>query len=126
MGLISLGAGVALGYFLGTQTGREKIDAGYDAVKKKTEEFWEREDVQDFATKAGDTATRVTNDVAEGAKAAATAASDALKNTSETTSSTATSADEPAAAEDIIDEPEEAEATAQATANWKNEGGAAS
>ncbi|NDK31471.1 hypothetical protein [Nesterenkonia haasae] len=79
MGLISLGAGVAIGYLIGTKTGQSRVDAGIESAKKSAQETWEREEVQDFVSMASDTATRVTHEVAEGAKKAAKSASEALR-----------------------------------------------
>ncbi|WP_150460992.1 hypothetical protein [Nesterenkonia ebinurensis] len=83
MGLLSLGAGVAIGYVIGTKTGKEKFDRGIESVKTKAQETWEREDVQDFVAKTSDTATKVSHDMAESTKKAATAASDLLKKAAE-------------------------------------------
>lgn len=101
MGLVSLGAGVAIGYFLGTKTGKEKLDAGIDRAKQTAQQTWEREDVQDLVAKASDTATKVSHDVAESAKKAASVASDSLKKAAEK----ADDAEEKVA--DVVDEAEE-------------------
>lgn len=101
MGLLSLGAGVAIGYVIGTKTGKDKLDSGIGNVKKTAQETWEREDVQDFVHKATDTATKVTHDVAENAKKTAAAASEALKKAAD-------KADEATGkVDDIVDEAEE-------------------
>lgn len=127
MGLVSLGAGVAIGYLIGTKTGRDKVDTSIESVKKTAQETWEREDVQDFVSKATDTATRVSHDVAEGAKKAAAVASDAVKKASEK----AEEAEEAVAdvvneAEDIVEEKagEFTSTDREGTDDWTNEGGA--
>ncbi|WP_120003529.1 YtxH domain-containing protein [Nesterenkonia muleiensis] len=127
MGLVSLGAGVAIGYLIGTKTGRDKVDARIENVKRTAQETWEREDVQDFVSKATDTATKVSHDVAEGAKKAAAAASDAVKKASEK----AEEAEEAVAdvvdeAEDIVEEKagEFTSTDHKGTDDWTNEGGA--
>ena len=79
MGLLSLGAGVAIGYLIGTQTGRNKVDEGIEQAKKSAQETLGREEVQDFVSMASDTATRVTHEIAENAKRAAKSASEALR-----------------------------------------------
>ncbi|MVT26308.1 hypothetical protein [Nesterenkonia alkaliphila] len=101
MGLLSLGAGVAIGYVIGTKTGREKAEAGLENMKKTAQQTWDREDVQEFVSKASDTATKVSHDVAEGAKRAAAVASDALKKAAEK----ADEAEEKVA--DVVDEAED-------------------
>lgn len=83
MGLLTLGAGVAIGYFIGTKTGKEKLDAGIENVKKTAQDTWEREDVQGFVAKTSDTASRVSHDVTESAKKAAATASDLMKKAAE-------------------------------------------
>lgn len=79
MGLLSLGAGVAIGYLIGTKTGKDRVDLGIENAKKSAQDTWEREEVQDFVSMASDRATRVTHEVAEGAKRAAKSASEVLR-----------------------------------------------
>lgn len=144
MGLVSLGAGVAIGYLIGTKTGKEKVDAGFENIKRTAQETWEREDVQDFVSKATDTATKVSHDVAEGFKKGASVASEAVKKASEK----AEEAEEAVAevideAEDVVAEKAEefnspetartgtgdvqsdpAQSTERKGTDWANEGGA--
>lgn len=144
MGLISLGAGVAIGYVIGTKNGKEKAEAGFESLKRSAQETWEREDVQDFVSKATDTATKVSHDVAEGAKKAAHVATEAVKKASEK------AAEAEDAVADVIDEAEDmvseraeefkspetastgtgdvqsdpAQSTERKGTDWANEGGA--
>lgn len=102
MGLISLGAGIAIGYAIGTTKGREKVESTFESAKKKAEETWNRPDVQDFVSKTSERAEEFAHDVAEQSRKAAAYASEAVKKASE-------QADDVAGrAEDIIDEAEEA------------------
>jgi hypothetical protein len=107
MGLLSLGAGVAIGYLIGTKTGKNRVDEGAHHAKKSAQEIWEREEVQDFVSMASDTATRVTHEVAESAKKAAKSASEALRKAAD-------KADE--AQEMMADVVDEAEDTVEAKA----------
>lgn len=140
MGLISLGAGVAIGYVLGSKNGKEKLDRRLGSVKKSAEETWQDPKVQDFVHKASETATRVAHDVAESAKKAAALASETVNKGSETVAESAE------AAEVKVEEAAEEYATAETkttgrsdghsgstsnsegrdTDNWTNEGGAKS
>lgn len=121
MGLLSLGAGVAIGYLIGTKKGQDRVDVGIENAKKSAQEAWEREEVQDFVSMASDTATRVSHEVAEGAKKAAKSASGALRKAAD-------KADE--AQEmmtDIVDEAEDiVEAKAQEFSGDDSNGGAGS
>ncbi len=76
MGLLSLGAGVAIGYVIGTKSGRES----FDSFKKSAGEKWNDPKVQDAVRKAEETANNVAHDVAGRAKEAVTAASGAIKD----------------------------------------------
>lgn len=146
MGLLSLGAGVAIGYVIGTKTGRDKLDTGLSTVKKNAEETWNRPDVQDFVHRASDTATKVAHEAAGGAKKAAAAASEAVKKAAEKTE------EAEVAVSEIVDEAEEkveeaaeeftgpethstyrgdfvsdpAQSTERKGSDWANEGGAKS
>ncbi len=138
MGLISLGAGVAIGYVLGSKNGKEKLDRRLDSVKKSAEETWQDPKVQDFVHKASETATRVAHDVTESAKKAAAFASETVNKGSETVADTAE------AAEVKVEEAAEEYTTAKTTGHsdghsgstansegrdtddWTNEGGAKS
>lgn len=75
MGLISLGAGVAIGYMLGTDKGRENLGK----LRQSAEEKWNDPKVQDTVRKAEETANNVAHDVASRTKEAAAAASDIFK-----------------------------------------------
>ena len=79
MGLFSLGAGIAIGYVIGTKTGREKANDGLNSAIRSAEDTWNRPEVQDFVSKTSETTTQLRHDFAEGAKKAAAAASDAVK-----------------------------------------------
>lgn len=129
MGLLSLGAGVAIGYLIGTNTGKDRVDVSIENAKKSAQDTWEREEVQDFVSMASDTATKVTHEVAESAKKAAKSASEVLRKAAD-------KADEAQEMmSDVVDEAEDiVEAKAQeftdkqsgerASSRWMNEGGA--
>lgn len=121
MGLLSLGAGVAIGYLIGTKTGKNRVDAGTEHAKKSAQQIWEREEVQDFVSMASDTATRVTHEVAESAKKAAKSASDTLRKAADK----ADEAQEMMA--DVVDEAEDTvESKAQEVTGDQSPGGAKS
>ncbi|GGE60517.1 hypothetical protein GCM10011401_04250 [Nesterenkonia cremea] len=108
MGLLSLGAGVAIGYVIGTKSGQKS----FDSFKRTAEEKWNDPKVQDAVRKAEETANSVAHDVAGRAKEAVTAASGAIKDgLSEATDAAADAeqkVDEAAAkAEDTVEEAEE-------------------
>ena len=83
MGLFSLGAGIAIGYVIGTKTGREKVNDGLNSAIRSAEDTWNRPEVQDFVSKTSETTTQLRHDFAEGAKKAAAAATDAMKKVEE-------------------------------------------
>lgn len=118
MGLLSLGAGVAIGYVIGSKRGRAQLDEQLENVKKTAEETWHRPDVQDFIHKASDAANRVSHDVADTAKRAAEMASDAVKKAAEKAEQAE------AAVADVVDEAEETVERAAQRATWEEEGGA--
>lgn len=108
MGLLSLGAGVAIGYVIGTKSGQRN----FDNLKRTAGEKWNDPKVQDAVRKAEETANNVAHDVAGRAKEAVTAASGAIKDgLSEATDAAADAeqkVDEAAAkAEDTVEEAEE-------------------
>ncbi|GAB3194006.1 hypothetical protein [Nesterenkonia suensis] len=79
MGLLSLGVGMAVGYVIGTKTGRE----GFDKARRSASEAWNdpdlQEKIQDTVSSATDTAGRVAQEVAESARRAAAAAAEAVR-----------------------------------------------
>lgn len=79
MGLVSLGAGIAIGYMIGTRSGRDKFNDGLNAAIRTAEDTWHRDDVQDFVAKATDSTSQLRQDFADGAKRAAAAASGAAR-----------------------------------------------
>lgn len=109
MGLLSLGAGVAIGYVIGTKTTRADVERGLEKVRRTAEDTWNDPKVQDFVKKTEQTANEVAHEVAERSKAAAAAASEAMKNRAEeaeeTVASTAETVKETAddAAERVAD-----------------------
>lgn len=144
MGLVSLGAGIAIGYLIGTKSGKAKVDASFDNVRRTAQETWEREDVQDFVSKATDTATKVSHDVADGARRAASAASEAVRKAAEMVDEAEDAVDDVVdEAEDLVSEKAEefrapetasaprgdvqsdpAQSTERKGTDWANEGGA--
>lgn len=80
MGLLSLGAGIAIGYVIGTKSGREGFERGVESVKSTASEKWHDPKVQDAVRRAEETANTVAHDVADRAKKAATAASEAIRS----------------------------------------------
>lgn len=80
MGLLSLGAGIAIGYVIGTKTGREGFERGVESVKSTASETWHDPKVQDAVRRAEETANTVAHDVADRAKKAAAAASEAIRS----------------------------------------------
>ncbi|GAB3848422.1 hypothetical protein [Nesterenkonia populi] len=112
MGLISLGAGIAIGYAIGTSKGREKVETTFDSAKKKAGETWNRPDVQDFVSKTSERAEELAHEVADQSRRAAAYASDAVKKAAEQADAAADKA------EDIIDEAEET--VQQAAAEYKS------
>lgn len=128
MGLLSLGAGVAIGYVIGSKTGREKVDAGFDNVRKSAEDTWKRPDVQEFVEKTSESTYQLRQDLADGARKAVAVASDAVRRaehrvneaTEEYTSSEGRSTYEG----DVVSDP--AQSTEAEGADWSNEGGSES
>lgn len=80
MGLISLGAGVAIGYVIGTKNGKAKLEKGIESVKRTADETWNDPKVQDFVHKASDSAAKVAHEATTGAKRTASAAADAWRS----------------------------------------------
>lgn len=148
MGLLSLGAGVAIGYVIGTKNGKEKLDSTVESAKKTAEEKWNDPKVQELVTKASDTATKVAHDVAEGTKKAAAYASETVKQGAEKAEAAAEAAEETvsdaadAAEETVAEAAEEytapqtktlpngdvvsdpSQSTERKGTDWANEGGA--
>lgn len=79
MGLVSLSVGVAVGYVIGTRTGR----SGLDKARRSASDAWNspevQETVQGAVSSAGDTASKLAQDVAETARRSATAAVEAVR-----------------------------------------------
>ena len=108
MGLLSLGAGVAIGYVIGTKSGQKS----FDSFKRTAEEKWNDPKVQDAVRKAEETANNVAHDVAGRAKEAVTAASGAIKEGLSEATDVAAEAEEKiddaaVRAEETVDEAEE-------------------
>lgn len=125
MGLLSLGAGVAIGYVIGTKTGRETFDASFDNVRKSAEDTWNRPDVQEFVEKTSESTYQLRQDLADGAKKAVAVASDAVKRAeqkvNEATDEFASPQTETTYDGDVVSDP--AQSTESSGADWSNEGG---
>lgn len=125
MGLLSLGAGVAIGYVIGTTTGREKFDAGFDNVRRSAEETWNRPDVQEFVEKTSESTYQLRQDLADGAKKAVAVASDAVKKAEHRVNEGAEEFSSPETRTtydgDVVSDP--AQSTESSGADWSNEGG---
>lgn len=108
MGLLSLGAGVAIGYVIGTKSGRESVDS----FKKSAGEKWNDPKVQDAVRRAEETANNVAHDVAGRTKQAAVAASEAIRKglTEATDAAAEAEAKVDEAAEKVQETADEAEA----------------
>lgn len=125
MGLLSLGAGVAIGYVIGTKSGREKVDAGFDNVKKSAEDTWNRPDVQEFVEKTTESTYQLRQDIAAGARKVVAVASDAVKKAehkvNEATEEFTAPETETSFDGDVVSDP--AQSTESSGADWSNEGG---
>lgn len=128
MGLVSLGAGIAIGYMIGTKTGREKLNSGFDHAIRSAEDTWNRSDVQDFVAKTTDSTSQLRHDFAEGAKKAAAAATDAMKKAESRVEEAAEEFKPPQTEAthtgDVVSDP--AQSTERKGSDWSNEGGAKS
>lgn len=125
MGLLSLGTGVAIGYVIGTKTGRRTFDASFDNVRKNAEETWNRPDVQEFVEKTTESTYQLRQDLADGAKRAVAVASDAVKRAeqkvNEATDEFVSPETETTYDGDVVSDP--AQSTESSGADWSNEGG---
>lgn len=125
MGLLSLGAGVAIGYVIGTNTGRKTFDASFDTMRKSAEETWNRPDVQEFVEKTTESTYQLRQDLADGAKRAVAVASDAVKRAeqkvNEATDEFVSPETETTYDGDVVSDP--AQSTESSGADWSNEGG---
>ena len=119
-GKIMFGAGLALGFVLGSKSGR----SAYDSLKTKSQEHWHNPTVQDKVHEATDTvkdkAPGVAEQLTEAAKKAGSAAASKLpgkhgKDSGGTSTGTTTTV------RDTVSDPAHNDQTGQ---NWTDEGGA--
>lgn len=125
MGLLSLGAGIAIGYVIGTKTGRDSFNDGLNNAIRSAEDTWNRPEVQDFVAKTTETTTHLRHDLAEGAKKAAAAASEAVKKAETLVEEVAEEFKPPETKTtyngDVISDP--GQSTERKGTDWANEGG---
>src|SRR5699024_5709553 len=125
MGLLSLGAGVAIGYVIGTNTGRKTFDASFDTMRKSAEETWNRPDVHEVVEKTTESTYQLRQELADGAKRAVAVASDAVKRVeqkvNEATDEFVSPETETTYDGDVVSDP--AQSTESSGADWSNEGG---
>lgn len=75
MRLFTLGAGVAIGYIIGSKRGKAELERSLNTVKKNAAETWKDPKVQETVSKAGDTAKQYVSTVADSVKKRADEAS---------------------------------------------------
>lgn len=98
MRLFTLGAGVAIGYIMGSKRGQAQFERTLETVKQNAAEAWKDPKVQDTVSKAGETAKKyastaadsvkkqaneVTENAADTAKSVAAKAEDTVKKSSD-------------------------------------------
>lgn len=116
MGMISLGAGIAIGYVIGTKTGQNTFERGVQSVRSTASETWHDPKVQDAVRRAEETTNNVAHDVTDRAKKAATAFGEAVRSGASQAADTAVNL--AAEAEQAADAAaQRAEGTAQAAAD---------